>query len=521
MYYTKYRPQKFSEMSGPADVVASLTKQITSNKTAHAYLFVGPRGIGKTTAARIFAKALNCTALGQNGDPCDKCDSCVSIKAGSYLDLIEIDAASNRGIDDIRELREKIKLAPSMGKHKVYIIDEVHMLTSEAFNALLKTLEEPPKQVSFILCTTELHKVPDTIKSRCQVVSFKRASIAQLTKKLTHIASLEDTELDQQKIKRIASAANGGFRDAENLLQQIIEGELSIDTLFSLGTKESHSDFVDLLLEKNTPDLLHNINKLYENGTDLYVWSGELLKYLRELLFIKTGADNSIVETTDELLEKMKKQANAATTWFILLAVNLIMEAQNKIKNSFIPQLPLEVSIVKLCTPDLLVDSAEGSRTLPPEDTSTSSVEKKTLDTKTVDQESKKAKVAPTVGLEDIQQKWQLVLDQAAGVNNGIYGLLRTAKPYEIQGNILLLEVPFDFHKERIESTKNIRLVEECVLAVFESGLIVKCTVKKRASSEKEKQTGTLTDMNVMVPTNISLENAETLLEVFDGSLPF
>src|SRR5688572_5377656 len=173
MFYTKYRPQKFSEISRPNDVADALSNEVLNQKTVHAYLFVGPRGTGKTSTARILAKALNCKKVDKKGDPCGKCETCEAIKNGTYLDLIEIDAASNRGIDDIRELKNRIKLAPSVGTNKVYIVDEVHMLTSEAFNALLKTLEEPPKNTTFILCTTELHKVPDTIKSRCQVFKFK------------------------------------------------------------------------------------------------------------------------------------------------------------------------------------------------------------------------------------------------------------------------------------------------------------------------------------------------------------
>ena len=184
MFYRKYRPQKFSEISKPNDAAAALSNQITSNKTGHAYLFIGPRGTGKTTTARIFTKALNCKHLSKEGDPCDKCDSCKAITEGRFLDLIEIDAASNRGIDDIRELKDKINLTPVSAKYKVYVVDEVHMLTMEAFNALLKTLEEPPRHAVFILCTTESHKVPDTIKSRCQVFKFKRASIKQLVERL-------------------------------------------------------------------------------------------------------------------------------------------------------------------------------------------------------------------------------------------------------------------------------------------------------------------------------------------------
>ena len=191
MFYLKYRPQKFSDLIAPNPVADGLVNQVKGNNVSHAYLFVGPRGTGKTTTARILAKAVNCEDIQPNGDPCDKCSNCKAITKGNFPDLIEIDAASNRGIDDIRLLRDKIGLAPSQGRTKVYIIDEVHMLTAEAFNALLKTLEEPPEHAIFILCTTEASKVIDTIKSRCQIFSFRRASVEQIVSKLEFILKNE------------------------------------------------------------------------------------------------------------------------------------------------------------------------------------------------------------------------------------------------------------------------------------------------------------------------------------------
>ena len=253
MFYTKYRPQIFSQISKPNDVAEALANQIKSGKTGHAYLFVGPRGTGKTTAARILAKALNCENISKSGDPCDECKVCSSIKLGSFMDLIEIDAASNRGIDDIRELKDKIKLAPSSGGKKIYIVDEVHMLTTEAFNALLKTLEEPPAHAVFVLCTTEDHKIPETIKSRCQIFKFKRATTNQIVEKLKHICKKENVKMKDEDLLKIANASAGGFRDAENLLQQIIEGELDVDSFVGVSSKQIYIDFVKSINLKTSP----------------------------------------------------------------------------------------------------------------------------------------------------------------------------------------------------------------------------------------------------------------------------
>jgi DNA polymerase-3 subunit gamma/tau len=300
MYYTRYRPQKFSEISQPNETVDSLLKQLKTGKTSHAYLFIGPRGTGKTSVARLLAKALNCSHLSDDGDPCTTCDNCLAIQSSSFVDLLEIDAASNRGIDDIRALREKVKLLPVMGKRKIYIIDEVHMLTTEAFNALLKTLEEPPKHVVFVLCTTEEHKVPETIKSRCLVHKFRKATLAQLVTKLKFICDSEgvavfktQAEFDKSKktkkllesqLESIAKAARGGFRDAETLLEQAVEGGMhtASDELTVAAIAES-------LVAQDLSSALTSLKELTQLGVDLSAYTGELLYYFRALLFKKAG----------------------------------------------------------------------------------------------------------------------------------------------------------------------------------------------------------------------------------------
>ena len=500
MYYRKYRPQVFSEISKPNDVAVALSNQIKSGKTVHAYLFVGPRGTGKTTTARVLAKALNCTDLKANGDPCDVCANCVAIKSGSFYDLIEIDAASNRGIDDIRELKEKIKLAPSAGKNKVYIIDEVHMLTPEAFNALLKTLEEPPAHVTFILCTTEIHKVPATIKSRCQVFKIKRATVDQLSEKLMKIVEKESIKIDEQDIRQIAKASHGGFRDAETILQQVAEGEVEVSALVSVIDKEVFAEFVDLVISNDAKQALHIVKKLNENGIDLYLWAGELLKYLRDLLFVQVDSLEDIQDYTEELIKDMKVQANSMSAEKLAHMIDVVMEAQNNTKNTFITQLPLEIAVVKLCskksnnqesqvTPKESPSSpASGGPSEVKRDEKISKEDVKEEKSYESDAPENKVEVpaaveVPVVGvvnIEIINNNWNTVITEVESINNSVSALLKTAKLAGVDGRAIQLDVPFDFHKERLETNKNRMIIEQTLSSVLHEEMHIKCNVRKQ-----------------------------------------
>ncbi len=538
MYYTKYRPQTFSEISKPNDVASALSNQIKSKKTVHAYLFIGPRGTGKTTTARILSKALNCGDLKENGDPCDICDNCVAVKSGSFLDLIEIDAASNRGIDDIRQLKERIKLAPSAGRNKVYIIDEVHMLTPEAFNALLKTLEEPPANVALILCTTEAHKVPETIKSRCQIFKFKRATIGQLIEKLGKIVENEHIQISEQDLKLLASASHGGFRDAETLLQQVAEGEIDVKSLISVGTRESFSDFVDIIIQKDTKQALHKIKKLYEDGMDLYVWTGELLKYLRDLLFVQVGSMEEIYDATDEMLQKMKAQAQELPPHKITGFLTVLMEAHNEIKNTFITQLPLEIAVIKICeqnknsryqkeSPEVVPTNPVDNKKFKKDDgdKGLKKEEKQDLEVKKVEETpvgEAGLEVAPgVINIEIINNNWKTIVTEVSSVNNSVSALLKMARLAGVDGRSILLEVPFDFHKERLETSKNRTIIEEILSTILEEEMHIKCDVRKQGKALGVRETGRLTDYNVSMNTKTPApEMNEKLLDVFDGGLP-
>lgn len=521
MFYTKYRPQTFSEISKPNEVAEALANQVKANKVGHAYLFIGPRGTGKTTTARILAKSLNCENRNKNGDPCDKCSNCSSIKAGSFLDLIEIDAASNRGIDDIRDLRDKIKLAPSSGKQKIYIIDEVHMLTTEAFNALLKTLEEPPAHANFILCTTEEHKVPDTIKSRCQVFKFKRATVKQLVEKLSLILKSEKAKVSKEDLEKIARASLGGFRDAETLLQQVVEGELDVDSFIGVSDKQEFVDFVAALNKKDSNEAIRLVNKFYDNGIELHTWALELLKYLRDLLFISAEAYEGLVDVPKELFVSMEEQASRLDSIEVVMMLEEFSKAANLIKSSSISQLPLELAIVKICAGYTV---AESSTTLKVSGGPVKTSPRKSLNTKKDTKSSKsksksKKSSSGNIKFEDVVNAWEDVLKGVVAHNHGVQALLKATRPSHLNEGTLVLEVFYKFHKERLETPKNRQIIELVLSEIFGESLALNCTLSEERPEPKTKnESGNLTDMNIKVSSDI--KSGDSLLDVFDGALP-
>lgn len=544
MYYTKYRPQKFSEISRPNEAADALATQVVSGKTVHAYLFVGPRGTGKTSTARILAKALNCPNLDKNGDPCDECPACEAIKKGSYLDLTEIDAASNRGIDDIRELKNKVKLAPTIGKNKIYIIDEVHMLTTEAFNALLKTLEEPPKNSIFILCTTEFHKVPETIKSRCQVFKFKRATTRQIVTKLERIAEEEAITIDKADLEKIARASLGGFRDAETMLQQVSEGEVTVESLLNVGSREKYLEFCTFLVKADAASALKLVDKIFDEGADLYVWVGELLKHFRDLLMIKSGMPFDFTDLTDELKTDVKDQAIATNLSWLLNSLEVFSDAQVKVKTSFLPQLPVEIAVVKICDPLAQASANMAYVSNGPDTPNTPGIGKPQKLNKPTESafaqkdnassyeiasdKSDMVGIKPSpilaedtdaeeirIDMTIVEEKWSAVMARVDGINRSILGLLKAGKPVAMEGKFLVLEVSYAFHKERLEAPKNRDIVEQVLHDIYNADLKVKCRLSmEKPKKLQAKEVGVLTDYNVV------MIDKNAVLDMLDGGLP-
>ncbi len=355
VFYRKYRPKKFSEVVGQEHIVQTLQGALQSNNLAHAYLFTGPRGTGKTTLARILAKAVNCAKKAD--DACGICDSCLEVNAGKALDLIEIDAASNRGIDEIRVLREGARFASAQGGHKIYVIDECHQLTKEASNALLKTLEEPPPKTLFILATTEPSKILPTIISRVQRFDFKKLNSQQIVSKLEKISLAEEIEIDRKLLQLIALQAEGSLRDAESSLSKLVAfkgriiDEEAVKEILGYIPLESFYGFLELIISKKRNEAIAAVNNLYESGLDLDNFLKGLLTYARKVLIAKASPAALAGYKNDfdlETHQKISFLANNIESQNLLKMITSFIQAQQEMKISPIPQLPLEIAIMEL-----------------------------------------------------------------------------------------------------------------------------------------------------------------------------
>ena len=468
-YYLKYRPQKVTELDLTA-VRESLEKVLKSKKIPHALLFSGPRGIGKTSAARIFAKAINCPTKRKTFEPCNRCHFCQGITDGSALDLIEIDAASNRGIDDVRELRDKIKLSPAECRYKVYIIDEVHMLTHEAFNALLKTLEEPPAHAVFILCTTAPEKLPETILSRCLRFNFKKATVPEVIRSLERVVKGEKLKIEKGVLTEIVQAVDGSFRDGQKILDQLAMGKKKVnlkETQTLLGKIEAMAPgkLLGLLAEGKLKEALLEIDRVVCLGADLSQYCQEILEKFRLGLLAKAG-----------LTEISSPEITAGFSLSELTdLIRLFSQAAKDLKTNPIPQLPLEMAVVAWL-------GLKGEE-------KTGKVATKTMtQNPTVVRQPTPSRSDPL--LKEIEKRWQEVLDGVRPLNHSVEALLKASRPSHLQGDVLILEVFYEFHKERLESDKCRTIVEEVASEVINRPLKIKCVLgqKGKTLTPEEKE---------------------------------
>ena len=519
VFYRKWRPQTLSEVVGQEHVTRTLLNALAGGNVSHAYLFCGPRGTGKTSTGRILAKAVNCIkpTTGGKGEPCNKCAVCKSITEGRAMDIIEIDAASHTGVDDVREIIERVNYAPAQARYKVYIIDEVHMLSGAASNALLKTLEEPPPKVIFILATTETHKVLPTIVSRCQRFDFHRLSQKATEEKLSRITKAEEIKIVPEALRLVAKSARGGLRDAENLLEQLYTfygadiSLVQVQEMLGMAGDERARELVKYILQKDIGAGLRSIGRAVEDGIDLKQVDREVVSYLRELLLLKSGLDKESGLTTEEMAD-LKILAATAPLEQILRAVKLFGQLEGTIDND--SSLPLELALVDACiepvaekpAPRAEAEPARAQKSMSqsagqptrPTNSPPTSPKAPNPGIPTANQPpaarpvphaaetapvKEPAKVSALQGagspLEQLKNNWVLIIQQVpdAVKRSAAVAMLRSAgiKPIEIEGDTVVLSFKYPYHREKIEEIENKKIVAGLISKFMGHPCQIKC----------------------------------------------
>lgn len=532
--YRKYRPRLFAEVVSQDHVKTTLLNAISIDKIGHAYILVGARGIGKTTLARLFAKAINC--LDKSGpEPCNKCEACLAIDGGKALDLLEIDAASNTGVDQIRELREKVKFTPAKLKYKVFIIDEVHMLSSGAFNALLKTLEEPPEHAVFLLATTEVHKIPATILSRCQRFDLKKLTVPELIGYLKRIAKSEGIEASREALELITGQADGCARDAVSLFTQVnafsrgkIDQKL-VKEILGVVDQAAIAEFIDHLIARSPARGVDQLQKLLENGYDVEQFTKNLIEYLRKMMVAKIGADARdivLANLSSEQLGKIQAQTAELTLAQIVHFIKAFLDAQQHLGESLYPQLPLELALMELfgeraeikkITPSS-VPPAEGkpierikqaaatalatARGGVPQQAVTgprkAAVQiasgiakpvKSLISEKPAEAKESGMSVSSNLKIDHFKSRWTEVVQEVMPINSSLAAFLRIAVLKDFDGEYLTLAFKFRFHQERISDHKYRTIVEKVLAKVHDQKVLIKCVVDDSLVRESEPVT--------------------------------
>ena len=518
--YRRYRPQTFEDVLGQEHVTEILQTSIKEGRIGHAYLFSGSRGTGKTSTARILAKALNCEK-GPTPNPCNKCDTCLAITEGTSLDVIEIDAASHGGVDDVRELRENALLAPAIARTKIYIVDEAHMVSTQGWNAFLKTVEEPPDHVIFVFATTEPHRVLPTILSRCQRFDFRRVSSAQIAEHLARVAKEEGIDADEGALQLIARSAEGGVRDALSTLDQLASASsVSVqDAARLLGstTGDLMFEFADALAQADTGAAVQRIAQLVEEGHDLRVFARQVVEHLRALLLTKQVPEpGELIDATDETRARLAAQADGFSSAKLLHALRAFVDAMTEMRQQAAPRLSVELAVVRVTMPEADDSAASAisrierlerlldvkgtpseqpaapapARATPSpapakaevrENSPAKAPPKKSKTKEPVAKEEEPSTAGGLVDLEMLRKSWPIVLEEIRKESRKLHALLGDAGVHSFDGRVITVEVRYAIHGDMVTETKNASVIASAVNSVFGVSPVVRAVVGARA----------------------------------------
>ncbi len=560
--YRKYRPQDFNSLVGQEHVRTALSNALLNNRIAHAYLFAGPRGTGKTSVAKIMAKAVNC----QNSPtpmPCNVCPNCLKINSGTSMDVFEIDAASNRGIDSIKALRDNITFLPVEGNKRVYIIDEAHMLTTEAFNALLKTLEEPPEHVLFILATTETHKIPATILSRCQRYDFKRLTVQDIVNRLQEVVDQSNFSATEEALNLIASYCDGGMRDALSLLDQCMvmsEGEIDeqlLRSLLGIANRESIRQLIRAIADKNVKNALDSLQKIIADGKDIKQLIADLTEYFRGIMLFKAGADFDNICIVDDR-ENLQKMANLFSQDKIIAAGKCLHETTMQLKSSLQPRITVEFCLLELCQIDeilqkqdlvLRIERLEQAIKNGKVELSVNKVVSNSRKDEIVEQEEKPKQVFSAIvqktedeveppkeksiqaidndiiktDLSELDKIWQDVLKKIQEQKKGsVHACAMQAKLVDLQAENATIGCENPFLCERLQTKDFNDTIKQAFLDIYQKQLdiTIVCSTKDAAEKKQTNDKKTASKPSEQIPKQEELPDiVQSALNVFGGQV--
>ncbi len=497
--YLKWRPQTFGDVIGQDHITRTLRNALIQERIRHAYLFSGPRGTGKTTMARLLAKAINCTAPDPEHRPCNECPHCLAVNEGRYLDLIEIDAASHTGVDDVRDLREKIAFAPSEGGFKVYIIDEVHRFSGAAFDALLKTLEEPPEHAVFVLATTEFHKVPATIKSRCLIFEFRRVSLAEVTERLALIAEGEGVGIDHAALELIAREGTGSVRDSISLLDQMLADPDEYITLETaeqvLGTASGQNvvELTQAFIDNDAPAGLDIINAAVDSGTDPRQFGRQVIEHLRQVVLVQM-AGQRMVDVPDDRRAILDAQAETIGRKALLSAIHAFNKAINEWQGGWQPQLPLELAFLESIKPveeePLPAPRQRPART---QDDLPQPVPREEAPPKPAESHEPGA-----IDLGSLRQQWPTIQRAAKRYHHALPAVLDHMTPRDVRGTVVILGAKNSVFKAILEEREKIDALLDTLYDTFEVELQVKVVVAEDIGEQSAQAEDVLAQDDVL-----------------------